>query len=324
MKFSYLFNNGKNPKWKYYAVNGLRLLVPAHCCNKRLKKLLSDAEKRKDYEYIKQRVDYYNKLTEHTVIPPETEPLSALLVRKPEMGSVYFFDAYEFTRYFPQQLKCNYIPGDITQLPSVPSILKSRPLSEKNQNGVLFKLNKIRHFIFLNDKIPFEKKRDAVIFRGKVEGKPNRIKFMEMYFNNPLCDLGDISRSGDVPQEWKTEKKTLCEHLEYKFIMSLEGVDVASNLKWIMSSNSIAVMPKPCHETWFMEGTLIPGYHYIEIKPDFSDLEERLNYYIQHPQEARKIIKNAQRYVEQFKDKKREKLISLLVLQKYFKQTDQL
>ena len=62
--------------------------------------------------------------------------------------------------------------------------------------------------------------------------------------------------------------------------MALEGIDVASNLKWVMSSNSIAVMPRPTCETWFMEGTLIPDYHYIEIKPDFSDLEERLNQYI--------------------------------------------
>jgi pyrroloquinoline quinone (PQQ) biosynthesis protein C len=85
-----------------------------------------------------------------------------------------------------------------------------------------------------------------------------------------------------------------------------------------MSSNSIAVMPKPTYETWFMEGTLIGNYHYIEIKKDYSDLEEKLNYYIKHTNEALKIIENAHKFVEQFRDKKREKLISLLVLQKYF------
>ena len=102
---------------------------------------------------------------------------------------------------------------------------------------------------------------------------------MEMYFHHPMCDLGDVSKNTTDPAEWRTEKKTINEHLDYKFIMALEGIDVASNLKWVMSSNSIAVMPRPTCETWFMEGTLIPNYHYIEIKPDFSDLEERLNYY---------------------------------------------
>ena len=38
---------------------------------------------------------------------------------------------------------------------------------------------------------------------------------------------------------------TIREHLDYKFIMALEGNDVASNLKWVMSSNSIAVMTRP-------------------------------------------------------------------------------
>ena len=35
-----------------------------------------------------------------------------------------------------------------------------------------------------------------------------------------------------------------------------------------------------------MEGKLRPDYHYIEVKEDFSDLEEKLNYYIAHPEEA--------------------------------------
>ena len=116
---------------------------------------------------------------------------------------------------------------------------------------------------------------------------------------------------------------TIADHLKYKFILALEGNDVASNLKWVMSSNSVAVMPRPTCETWFMEGTLIPNYHYIEIKPDFSDLEERLNHYIQHPNEAESIIKHAHEYVNQFKDKKREDIISLLVLDKYFRMTGQ-
>ena len=100
--------------------------------------------------------------------------------------------------------------------------------------------------------------------------------------------------------------------------MAIEGMDVASNLKWVMSSNSIAVMPRPRFETWFMEGTLLPNYHYIEVKPDYSDLEERINYYIEHEDEALEIIRHAHEYVDQFRDRRREKLIEIMVLEKYF------
>ena len=99
--------------------------------------------------------------------------------------------------------------------------------------------------------------------------------------------------------------------------MAIEGNDVATNLKWIMSTNSVAVMPRPTYETWFMEGRLVPNYHYIEIRSDYSDLEERLHYYATHPEEAEAIVAHAHEYVAQFRDRRRERLVSLLVLAKY-------
>lgn len=182
------------------------------------------------------------------------------------------------------------------------------------------KLDKIRHFLFVNDRLSWQDKENRVIFRGKIPGKVKRERFFSMFFGNPLCDLGDTSKNGKP--EWRTGKRTIEEHLKYKFILALEGNDVASNLKWIISSGSIAVMPKPEYETWFMEGKLIPNVHYIEIKRDFSDLEERIGYYIQHEKEALEIIKNANKYVEQFMDNKREKIISLLTLDKYLSLTN--
>lgn len=83
-------------------------------------------------------------------------------------------------------------------------------------------------------------------------------------------------------------------------------------------------MTRPTCETWFMEGRLIPNYHYIEIKDDLSDLEERLNYYISHQDEAQLIIKHAHEFVAQFFDDRRERIISLLVMEKYLKVTRQI
>ncbi|MEG2150546.1 MAG: glycosyl transferase family 90 [Bacteroidaceae bacterium] len=322
MNIMYKFNSGKNPKWRYYLVNLLRYISLKYFCRIRLNRELKKLFTRKDKEYIVGRVDYYNKLLPNTFLPLEAQKLAAHKFKKKR--TVYFFDTYEFTRWFPQSLRWCYCFGDITEIPLVPSILKSRPIQGDNANSVLLNLDKVRHFIFLNDKIPFSKKINKIIFRGKVVDKPRRIAFMEEYFTHPMCDLGDVSKPSKLPSVWRTEKKTLWDHLRYKFILALEGNDVASNLKWVMSSNSIAVMPKPIYETWFMEGKLIANYHYIEIKEDYSDLEERLNYYIEHEDEALLIIEHAHEYVEQFKDKKRERMISLLVLQKYFEQTGQL
>ena len=62
-------------------------------------------------------------------------------------------------------------------------------------------------------------------------------------------------------------------------------------------------MPRPKYESWFMEGRLQPGVHYIEIKDDYSDLEDKIQYYSTHVEEAEAIIRNAHAFVEQFRDK---------------------
>ena len=319
-KFLYKLRSGKNPKFIYYSVNLCRLLVPKSFFHMRLRSRLATLSRRSDKDYIEQRVNYYNKLVGPVALPAAAPHLAD---HKMARQKVYFFDTYQYTRWFSDSFQWGFCPGDVTYIPEYPSIVKSRPLAPDNENSVVMKLDKVRHFIFVNDKKPFASKKDMAIFRGKVKGKASRREFMEMYFHHPMCDLGDVSKNTTDPQEWQTEKKTIREHLDYKFVMALEGNDVASNLKWVMSSNSIAVMPRPTCETWFMEGMLIPNYHYIEIKPDYSDLESRLQYYIEHLDEAQQIIKHANEYVAQFKNKKREHLISLLVLEKYFRATGQ-
>ena len=137
-----------------------------------------------------------------------------------------------------------------------------------------------------------------------------------------MCDLGQINR-GTSHDQWVKKKASLDTHLKHKFILCIEGNDVASNLKWVMSSNSVAVMPKPKYESWFMEGKLIPNYHYILIKDDYSDLEEKLNYYKKNTDELKRIAKNANQYTNQFRDRNKEKLISLLVMEKFFKLSNQ-
>jgi hypothetical protein len=72
-----------------------------------------------------------------------------------------------------------------------------------------------------------------------------------------------------------------------------------------------------------MEGLLEAGVHYVVIKDDYSDLEQRLNYYIKNQDRALQIIENANAYVQQFKDTKNERLISLLIMKKYFEKTNQ-
>jgi hypothetical protein len=309
----------KNNKFLYYAISFARQIFPRIIFKSRLKLKLS-AIKDFDADYIRKRVDYYNKLEKNVDLSDAVSTLRYFKMKK--KNKTYFFDSYEYTRYFDSFLKMDYKFGDVTFVPDEPAIVKSRPINGDNSNSVLLNLDKIRHFTFINDRKDFRKKKDMLVSRNYVR-QPHRLKFLEMYIDHPMCNIGKINKN-DGHEDLLREIMTFDEQLEYKFILCLEGHDVASNLKWVMSSQSLAVMPVPKYETWFMEGKLIPNHHYMLIKEDYSDLEERMVYYMTHTDEALEIIRNAHQYIENFKNKRREDLISLLVLEKYFSRTNQI
>ncbi len=313
------FYSHKNIKLFYYLGGYLRLIFPLlKNRNNYINRLLKKFNNEKDY--IKMRVNYYNKI--NYKISPDRDWIPTSSMKIPNQGTVYFFDLKEYVRFYPSKFLVRFLFGDITKIPKSPSFVKTRPIKGDNKNSVLFKLNKVRHFTYTNDRVKFSDKLNILIGRNAVQQK-QRINFFKKYFDHPLCNLGQIN-SGTTHDIWLKNKISINEQLKYKFILCIEGYDVATNLKWVMSSNSIAVMPKPKFESWLMEGKLIPNFHYILIKDDFSDLEERLKYYIKNDSKAYEIIKNANKYIRQFQNKKREDLISLLILEKYFHYSGQI
>ncbi|SDD93352.1 glycosyl transferase family 90 [Riemerella columbipharyngis] len=301
----------KKNKVLYYLEGYSRIIFPSH---KSYDKVLSRLEKKlqkNTLDKCRERVDYYCK----TSLRNDAALHKIKDLKHPKTPKSYYFDTYQYACLFDEDMGINFLFGDITSVPELPSIVKSRPINDFNTNSIILKLDKARHFVWVKDTVPFSEKKDILLGRGAIYQR-HREHFYELYFGHPLCDLGQTNKA--CHPEWLKPKLSLLEHLKYKFILSLQGNDVATNLKWIMSSKSLAVMPKPTIETWFMEGMLKGGIHYIEIKPDYSDLEETLNYYIKNPKECMNIANNANEYITQFKNKNAEDYCSILVLKKYF------
>ncbi|WP_412463521.1 glycosyl transferase family 90 [Halobacteriovorax sp. RT-2-6] len=305
----------------YYIKNAFKFLIPKCWYQSKARKILSAYEQTPD-QYIEDRVSYYNKLKEPFKLELENENTNrrhiphALKIKdfKKVDGTTYYFDILEIIRNFSGNYMFRYEAGDVIEAPTIPTIVKSRPVVD-NENSVVLKLNKVRHFNFIQDKISFEEKLDKVVWRG-TNTMPHRDIVIKQFYDHPLCDIGQTAPKKDVA--WLKDFLSIEDQLHYKFILCMEGNDVATNLKWAMSSNSLCIMSKPKYETWFMEGRLVAGKHYVEVKDDYSDLPEKIEYYLAHPEEAKLITKNANEWVEQFKDEDREFLISLLVAKKYF------
>ncbi|AYO15900.1 lipopolysaccharide A protein [Vibrio owensii] len=304
----------KDSKFPYYFSNALSMLIPRLVYREQAKRLLStlnEAEK----QYCLERVDYYNKCEQLFSVDSREQSYAKIGEFKKTKGWTYFFDTRQVIRYFPSEFTFNYINGDVTHIPNVPSFIKSRPICGDNQNSVVLKLNQIRHFKFVDDEMSFRDKKDMVAWRG-VGFQPHRQTVIHAFYDHPQCNIGQTRPQEGQP--WEKGFMSIEEQLQYKFLLCIEGNDVATNLKWAMSSNSLVMMSKPKYETWFMEGKLEDGIHYVEVKDDYSDLPEKMDYYLANEQEALAIIENAHQWVEQFKDKRKERLISLMVADKYF------
>lgn len=309
-------------KFLFYSKGVLEIGLPRQYYFFERKKYLTAFERLplgNEKSYIESRVNYYNQLSKPLELNDQALDVGGFSKQK---SWSYYIDMKCYLSRFEKPLKFHFWPGDIRTIPEEPTFVKSRPISPDNQQSVLLKLNRVRHYFFVNDTLNFDEKKNQLVWRGACH-QPHRQAFVEKYYHHPLCNVGD-SRKNAQGKPWGRSYMSVNEQLNYKFILSIEGNDVATNLKWIMASNSLCFMTRPKYETWFMEGTLKPSFHYVELADDYSDLEEKLIYYQQHPNEAKNIIENANNYVKPFLNKKQEHLVGLLVMQKYFEKTGQL
>lgn len=201
----YKMRSGKPNKFFDFLKNFAGLLVPDALYRSRLKKKLEKARRRPDYAYMQQRVDYYIRIT----TPWKMAEIDGLTrgrgwihyagaigaYRRKMFHTAYYFDQHDVMRWFPPKLRWNFCPGDVYFTPEVPTVVKSRLLASDNQNSVLLKLDKLRHFMYVNDTKPFREKKDCAIFRGKIRSSRLRTLFLKKFFGHPLCDGGVVGRN---------------------------------------------------------------------------------------------------------------------------------
>lgn len=327
-------------KLVYYTEHLFRQMVPRFWWRRQLPRKL-EAAASEGLAQARSRVDYYLGLNEQFDIGPNAKNqyqlnwegfwlrrwVARMALRhlgrdwNKASNSTYYADFNRYARYFDPRLRFAYRFGDNRSSLNVPSFTKSRRIGECPPHGVLLKLNEMRHFKRVDDALSFEQKQPGAVFRGACH-QPWRKDFLRLTRGMAQTDFGD-TRSNALPMDRKPFL-SFAEQLRYRFVVSIEGNDVATNLKWIFSSNSLCMMPKPKIESWFMEGRLVSGVHFVELRDDFSDLPEKMEYYNRHPEEALTIIEAAKNHRSQFDDPLREQLINLMVMERYFKLSGQL
>lgn len=237
----------------------------------------------------------------------------------------YSYDLHKILQPFPAWMRfCSKFGDDFKGrfTPSAPTFVKARKINSGDPNWVLLPLDTYRHFQFPDDHIQWAQKKDMAVWRGAAHREKRKI-FVRGAAGASRADVGTVTETqGMAP--YIRPRMSIIDQQQFKFIISLEGNDVATGLKWIMNSNSLCMMPKPTFETWLMEGTLRPGVHYAEIAPDGSDLDDMISFYLDNPLKAQEIIHHAKQYLQPFKNPTWNLELAQTVAYRYFQLSGQL
>jgi Glycosyl transferase family 90 len=189
---------------------------------------------------------------------------------------------------------------------------------------IIMKLKIQRHYGYVQNipqqDIDWSKKKNQAIFRGQFTGRfplgfsttdiqqlspveqCNLLHRCRLVYNSALhmklidakLALPVLDVRKDFPQVINDvplygERVTIEEMLQYKAIIMLEGNDVSSGLKWALYSNSVVMTQTPTKTSWAMEELLEPWVHYVPLNDDLSDVEEKMQWIIDHDSEAQQI-----------------------------------
>lgn len=243
-----------------------------------------------------------------------------------------------------KKFRSSYTKEEIAKKTAPECYLYPRPIRARELEAIIMKLNSGRHYSMLGEisaqDTPWVEKKNMAVFRGKKTG-PSEARGMPgevaRCFEYPRCRLVYQNLNStlvDAVLTGRTEPSfggirvlgkplTIQEQLKYKAVIMVEGMDVATGLKWALLSNSVVMMPPVTKSTWMMEELLEPWVHYIPIDLSFTEVEEKMQWIIDNDEEAEIIAKRGALWIKDLiyhADSQRDNdLVEEEVLRRYLK-----
>lgn len=158
-----------------------------------------------------------------------------------------------------------------------------------------------RQMADIDEGIDFDKKIPKLLWRGNIATAPElRQRFVDVTHDKPWASV--------IPIDWNNNSSLrndfvpIQDHCRYMFLGQVEGRSYSGRGKYLLNCHSILVTHKPewieaHHAALVVSG---PEANYVQVKRNFSDLEEKMTLLIKHPHEAKRIAHNS---VKVFRDR---------------------
>ena len=151
---------------------------------------------------------------------------------------------------------------------------------------------KIRKTIFWN------KKKNIAVWRGKLSNG-SKTNFIEQKVDMNQRELFvDLYKKGQLKNvEYSEESMSKEKMCEYKYLIDIDGWSNTWDATiWKMLSGSVLLKVGSVWEQWYYD-KLKEWIHYVPVKDDFSDLNEKIQWCIDNDDMCRLISENAYNFV---------------------------
>ena len=145
-------------------------------------------------------------------------------------------------------------------------------------------------------------KSNDIVWRGGCSGeggnKSLRVKFTEkLYENNENIRLSNWWSEGkNIPCQLFKERINYTELMKSKIFFIIDGAVISSSHMWGFATNSVPFLISNS-KCWFSD-FLIEDFHYISVKYDLSDLNEKLEWVKNNDLKAKEIAENAYNFAD--------------------------
>ncbi|CAG7993051.1 unnamed protein product [Penicillium salamii] len=141
--------------------------------------------------------------------------------------------------------------------------------------------------------LTWENKTAKLLWRGVPKMGPKvRDKLIRVTKDKPWADVKALV--WDDKDSLQNDYKTMPQHCEYQYLAQTEGNTYSGRLKYLQSCRSVIVSHKLdwIQHYYHLMKRSGPDQNFVEVRRDWSDLEETMEHFLSHDEEAKNIANN--------------------------------
>jgi len=172
------------------------------------------------------------------------------------------------------------------------------------QDDHIFQYGLRSHFILENlpkwsDRIP------QIFWRGSGSRRvlPGQSSFkrrdvVSSLRENPAADVLFVNNwiypDDQIPEEWISTPITYWHFCNYKMVLIVDGNGISSAHTWCFGIGAVPFLVT--NNTFWFSDLLVPFENYIPVRYDLADLDEKIEWVLEHDVEAREIAERASEF----------------------------